>query len=111
MSKKTIPPAILNLIPGIINTVASVIRDKKQENLESNTELINKEVADGVSISSKRVLNVTGTGVIISFAIQQMLTHGINWMNLAVMLLGVIYCLGLTWLTYISEKPTIDQGQ
>lgn len=109
MAKKTIPPALIQLVPGLINSVVSIIRDKRNENLESNTELVNKEIADGVSISSKRALNVAGTGVIITFALQQMVTHGISWMNLCVLLLGVFYCFGLTWLTYVAEKQSVNK--
>lgn len=101
--------SLINVVPGVLNSVVSVVRDKRQENLGSNTELVQDKIADGVSISMKRVANLGVTGAVTAFALAQMAENGITWMNLAVLSIGAAYSFGMTWLTKNAEQPIVDQ--
>lgn len=109
-------PLATKYLPMIVNTVTSVVRDKKAKkklNLDdsskpvvaegSDTELINKDVAAGVSISSTRLLNVTGTPTLIMLGMER-LSAGDSKVGLILIGLGVVYCLGLTFISKYSEK-------
>jgi len=110
-------PIVTKYAPMLINTVTSVVRDKKAKKKaniadstqpidgaeQPNTELINEDVASGVSISSTRLLNVVGTPSLIGLGVDQ-LTSGNDKVGLILIGLGVVYCLGLTFLTKYSEK-------
>jgi hypothetical protein len=86
---------LLALLPMVANTVFSLIKDKKEAKVPTTLE-------EGVSISSKRVLNLVGTAAIITFALNDM-ANGINAMNLAVLALGVAYSAAMSFITNKSE--------
>lgn len=109
-------PLATKYLPMVINTVTSVVRDKKAkkqlnltdstkpvEIVSSNTELINEDVASGVSISSTRLMNVVGTPSLIGLGVER-LTSGETQVGLILIALGVVYCLGLTFLTKYGDK-------
>jgi hypothetical protein len=90
------------LLPAVINTGLSLIKDKKAAKKE--TDFVHEEIEKGVQISSKRVLSLVGTGAIVSFALADMSTNGINQYNLIALSLGVAYAAVMTFLTARSEK-------
>ena len=92
-----------NILPGILNTGLSIIRDKNQ-GTSNGTELVHKEGANGVSISGKRVLNALGTVTLMSLAYSDIQTNGINKMNLALAAIGVVFCVGMELVKHVSEK-------
>ena len=53
-------------LEGVINTALSLVRDKTKD---ADVSFIREKVKKGVSISSKRVLNLTGTAAIITTAL------------------------------------------
>jgi len=91
-----------NGILGIANTALSIIKDKQRD---PDTSFIEEKVRKGVSISNKRVLNLGGTTSLISFGIWW-LQGGKEpaWIGLALIGLGVVYCVGMAWITKESEK-------
>jgi len=101
-------------LPGVIKTVVSLIQDKKKASAESTAapaatigeevKQIAEQVKDGVQLSSKRLLNVVGTGVIVTFALSDMGVNGITKMNLIVLGMGALYSLGISLVSYLSEK-------
>ena len=86
---------------GLINTALSLVRDKTKD---ADVSFIREKVKNGVSVSSKRVLNLTGTAAIITTALGMMAANGINSMNLGMLGLGVVYAIGMSFITAYSEK-------
>lgn len=94
-------PAII--IP-IVSTVASIIKDKKQQQQYNNSTTSTENPSEkGISISSKRLLNVVGSGAIITVALSDIAVHGITVNNLVLTGIGVVYCLGMSHLVAASE--------
>lgn len=91
---------LLAIVPGVLNTVLSVVKDKTKD---PDTSFVEEKVRKGVSISSKRMLNLVGTPIIIATAITDMVQNGINPMNLILLLLGIIYSAVMAWLTSKNE--------
>lgn len=92
---------LANPVVGIINTGLSIVRDKTKD---ADMSFIQENVKKGVSISSKRLLNLTGTGAAVTFALGDMATKGITKQNCVVLGLGFAYSLGMGILIYLSEK-------
>ena len=67
-----------NPIEGLANTALSLIRDKTRD---SDTSYIRENIRKGVSISSKRVLNFTGTGAILTVALFLIQKNGLDALN------------------------------
>lgn len=106
---------LLAAVPGLLNTGLSLIKDKKaakfvknvvgiEEIFENKTDFVDDSISKGVSLSSKRVLNIAGTGFIISIAIGDITKNGITQFNLALLGLGVVYSIAMTLITYLSER-------
>lgn len=109
MSEKKNPLlAILAVVPAIANTVGSLIKDKKKDPTTAiqpaGTEFVHEAIDKGIQLSSKRVMNLLGTGVIVTFAITNMSTNGINKMNLCVLAIGAGYAAVMAFITYLSER-------
>lgn len=104
--KKNPIAAILAVVPGVINTVASLVKDKKKDTAAEpkETDFVHEAIDKGVQLSSKRVMNIVGTGIIVSFAIADMTANGINKLNVIVLAVGVVYSAGMALITYLSEK-------
>ena len=107
--KKKIPGAILALIPSLFKGVVSLIQDKKKKKRGGSeksvaADLLGTALDTGIQLSSKRVMNLLGTGVIVAFAIADMTKQGINAMNLSVLGIGAAYALGMAFITHLSEK-------
>lgn len=94
---------ITSLVPMVLNTVGSIVKDKKAKK-EASTEFLNNDadLKKGISISSKRVMNVIGTPSLIMYGMSLMPAQ--PKYGLVVMALGVILCVGLSYVTHISEK-------
>ncbi|KKQ95368.1 MAG: hypothetical protein UT21_C0006G0040 [Candidatus Woesebacteria bacterium GW2011_GWA1_39_11b] len=116
-NKNPIVGVLLGMVPGILNSAVSLIKDKKAKKdtiaaegaVASNdtaplTEFVNTAIDKGVSLSSKRVMNFVGTGIIITVAMTDIGVHGITKLNLLLTALGAVYATGMSLLTYFSEK-------
>ena len=104
--KNPLLAGIISAIPAVINTVGSLIRDKRK-NKEGETDVTNvihEDIASGVSLSSKRIMNITGTGIIITFALSSMAADGLTRLNVIILALGVAYSVTMAFLTFLSEK-------
>ena len=104
--KNPLLAGIISAIPAVINTVWSLIRDKRK-NKEGETDVTNvihEDIASGVSLSSKRIMNIAGTGIIITFALSSMQADGLTRLNVIILALGVAYSVTMAFLTYLSEK-------
>lgn len=108
--KNPLIAGLLTLVPSIISTVTGIVKDKREAKAakvetatigEAFQESV-KEITSG-SISSKRLLNIVGTGVIITFALSSM-ANGITKYNVIVLALGVAYSLGMSIVTWLSER-------
>ena len=109
MEKKKNPlAAIAAIAPGIINTIASIIKEKRKDPTASvqptGTEFVHEEIGKGIQLSSKRILNVVGTGIIVTFALADMTAHGITGMNTIVLSIGVVYSATMSLITYLSDR-------
>ena len=104
---------LISLIPQAITTISSIVKDKKEKK-EVNTPPVPptpagaivdsmKEMVSG-SISSKRLLNIGGSGLIISLAMSNISTNGLTKQNLALIAIGVTYSLGMSLITWLSER-------
>lgn len=111
MAKNPLIIGAVSLLPNLISAISSIIKDKKVQKEETKSEatttgevILNsvKEITDG-SISSKRVLNIGGTGLIIMLAYNDISTHGITKQNICLIGIGVVYSLGMSLVTYLSE--------
>jgi hypothetical protein len=90
-----------NPTEGLINTALSLIKDKTRD---TETSFIRDVVRKGVSISSKRVLNLTGTGAILTIALFLIQKNGLDKWTLILVGIGVLYSLGMSFITSWKEK-------
>ena len=94
---------ITSLVPMVLNTIGSIVKDKKAKK-EAGTEFLNNDadLKKGISISSKRVMNVIGTPVLIVTGMTLLSTDPKS--GVIVIGLGIPYSVGLSYVTHISEK-------
>ena len=85
---------LINFILPVITTVASIIKDKRKDV---------QTPEKGMNVSHKRLMNVVGSGAIITVALSDIAAHGINTNNLVLTGIGVVYCLGMSHLVAASE--------
>lgn len=127
--KNPLIAAIVPVAASGIKSLFSLIRDKRHERklkalpiLEIKEKLNNSPVTEAaaeaiqaaagelistggpVQLSSKRLMNIVGTGIIITFGLGDMKAHEINGSNTIVLGLGIAYCLGMSLFTYLSER-------
>lgn len=76
-------------IGTVFTTVISPILDKTVR--DPNSSIVKEKIKNGVSISSKRILNLVGTGAIITVALGIITQQGLSWPALALVALGVAY--------------------
>lgn len=89
-------------IAGVINTALSLIKDKTASPDDS---FIHEKIKNGVSVSSKRVLNLGGTSAIIGFAIMYLGGENPDYkIGLGLLSLGVAYSVAMSFITAWSEK-------
>ena len=109
MNLKNIFKGAGQIVPGLINTVVSIVKDKKEtenpENLLAPPLGSPAEwLATGVKLSSKRLLNISGTGTIMAIAVKEYLSNGLDWPVVALFALGAVYAFGMSWVTQKSEQ-------
>ena len=119
MSEKKNPVlvALLGVVPGIVNTITSVIRDKKNKrsigdhsNPAATASVISdtfdsvRDIASGVKLSSKRMMNIAGTGAMIAIAAKDYLINGLTWEGVTLFAVGAIYSTVMAWITHRSEQ-------
>ena len=92
---------VANPAEGLANTALSLIRDKTRD---GNTSFIRENVRKGVSISSKRVLNFTGTGAILTTALYLIQANGLDKWSLSLIGIGAVYSLGMGLITVWEKK-------
>ena len=85
---------LINFILPVITTVASIIKDKRKDV---------QTPEKGMSVSHKRLMNVVGSGAIITVALADIASNGINVNNLILTGIGVVYCLAMSHLVAASE--------
>ena len=103
--------ALLGIVPGLINTVTSVIRDKKKNDTDlcdpsKPTNIIDAvgKIEIGVKLSSKRMMNIAGTGTMFAIAAKDYLVYGLSWECVALFAVGAVYSGVMAWITHRSEK-------
>ncbi len=103
--------ALLGIVPGLINTVTSVIRDKKKKDTDlcdpsKPTNIVDAvgKIAIGVKLSSKRLMNITGTGTMFAIAAKDYLANGLTWEGVALFAVGAVYSGVMAWITHRSEQ-------
>jgi len=116
--KNPILAGLITLLPNLVTTVSSIIKDKRdkkqaeKEDVAHGTPYVTtgetivdslKEAVTG-DISSKRVLNIGGFGLIVSIAVSDIGVHGITKQNLVLVGLGIAYSLGMSLITWLSER-------
>jgi hypothetical protein len=115
MAKNPFIAGLISLIPKAVETVSTLIKDKKERKEAEKANApeptttagaIIDSVKDAVSgsISQKRTLNLIGTGIIVSVALTDITARGITKLNLALICIGVVYSLGMTIMTWLSER-------
>ena len=85
---------LINFLLAVTTTVASIIKDKRKDV---------QTPEKGISVSSKRMMNVVGSGAIITVSLADIAANGINVNNLVLTGIGVVYCLGMSHLVAMSE--------
>ena|SRR3990167_1524856 len=96
---------IVNLIPAIVNTVGSIVKNKKNKD-EGSTQLLPAlmpdahNIAKGLELSSKVVVGYGIGGTMISYALSQDLAQR---QNLIVMILGSVL-VAITTIMKVFEK-------
>lgn len=85
---------LINFILPVVTTVASIIKDKRKDV---------QTPEKGMSVSHKRILNVVGSGAIITVALSDIAANGINVNNLVLTGIGVVYCIAMSHLVAMSE--------
>ena len=109
--KNPLVVGILTAVPSLISTISGIIKDKreakaeKEETATTGEAVIEsiKEITSG-TFSSKRLLNVGGTALIIMLASADITAHGITKLNLALICVGAAYSLGMSIVTWLSER-------
>lgn len=94
---------LINIIPGIINTVGSLIREKKNNDPKTNALLPafvedKNNIADGLEVSSKTVIGYGVGGAIVYYALQH------EPLNLYVLAIGAAVVIATTIAKALEKK-------
>lgn len=84
---------IFTAIGNILTTVVSPILDKTLR--DPNASIIKSKTKNGISISSKRILNLVGTGAIITVALSDIAHNGLSWEAIALVGFGIGYSIAM----------------
>ena len=84
---------IFTAIGNVLTTIVSPILDKTVR--DPNSSVVKTKTKNGISISSKRILNLVGTGSIITVALGDMTVNGLSWESIALVGLGICYSMGM----------------
>jgi len=104
--------AAVNIGGLILNTVTSVIRDKKNRNkpteghdlLIPSSESAADMIASGMSISSKRLVNLSGTGLMFMMAVKSFRSEGLTLEVIGLLALATTFSIAMAWITKKSEE-------
>jgi hypothetical protein len=102
----------ISILPSLIKTLGSVFKRKKdkpeedKEKPEGAGAQVVESIKDAVSgeISSKKLLNIGGFGLIIAIAISDIGIRGITKQNLVLVGLGVAYSIAMSLITAWGER-------
>ena len=98
MNQLNIGEFIAKVLTGIISPILDkTVRDP-------SSSIIKEKIKNGISISSKRLLNLTGTGAIITVGLSLIVRQGPTWPAVAVVALGIAYSIAMAWITKKSEE-------
>jgi len=94
---------LINLIPGVANTILSIIREKKNTNPATSAVLPAfvadaHNIADGIELSSKAIVGYGVGGAIVYFALQQ------DPLNLYVLAIGAVVVIATTVAKVFDKK-------
>jgi len=94
---------LINIVPGVVNTVGNIIKDKKAAKAETSKVLPafvedKHNIADGLDISSKTVAGYGIGGLVIYYA----LNH--EPLNIYVLAIGAAVVIGTTIAKAIERK-------
>ena len=84
-------------IGTIFTTIVSPILDKTVRDPDGS--ILKSKTKNGVSISSKRILNLVGTGAIISVALGIIVEKGLSWEAIGLVALGVAYSIAMSFIS------------
>lgn len=89
---------LINLIPGIVNSVGHLIKDKKRATQATSKILpaFTKDehnIADGIELSSKTIFGYGLGGIVITYALSQDLSQK---HNLIILGIGALIAIGTT---------------
>jgi len=82
-----------NIIPGLVNTGLSLLRDKKGT---ADTTFVGNSSDKGISLSAKRVFGYGGGATLI--------TYGVSAGDNTIIMIGAALTLGMGVLSYLTEK-------
>ncbi len=102
----TVIAALANLIPGVVNTIGSLVKNKKNKKAETAKLLPalmedKHNIADGLELSSKTVFGYGIGGIVITYALSQDLSQ-IH--NLVVLCVGAVLVIGVTVAKALEKK-------
>ncbi|MGV7234624.1 MAG: hypothetical protein ACQ9ET_00055 [Nitrosomonadaceae bacterium] len=93
---------IVAVLPGAINTVVSVIKDKKKKKEAEGTEMVHEEIAKGVSVSGKRLMSIGGAGILIPTGLAMVESN--PKVGIILIVLGVGFGIGMEAIKAYSDK-------
>jgi len=96
-------------VTKVVNTGLTLVGDKTRDGGDSVIKEVDRDSdAKGIfKISSKRVLNITGSGGAIIYGMGYLTkasTEQDKWVGLFLILGGMFYSLSMTYITYLTEK-------
>lgn len=99
---------LINLIPGVINTVGSLIKNKKNKDANSSQLLPAfaedpNNIASGLELSSKAVVGYGLGGVIVMFA----LGTDLSQRNNLIVLCAGVFLVAVTTIAKAIERPDV----
>ena len=86
---------------GLVKTALSLVRDKTKN---ADTSFIKEKIRNGISISSKRMINLTGFGSMITVGLTIIIKNPDHPGGYALCGLAVIHSIGMAIVTYLTEK-------
>jgi len=97
-----------NALVGLVNSSLSLVKDKTHNPDDS---YIHEKIKNGISISTKRVLNLGATTAIVGFAITWLLAGKDTTVGLVALGIGAAYSAFMSWMTQKAEAKKTNGGQ
>ena len=108
--KNPVITELISIIPSAISAITSIVKDKREKKLQDAIPVTTGEISGAIkditsgTLSSKRILNIAGSGLIVTLAVSDITVHGLSKLNLILIGIGVVYSLGMSFLTFLSER-------